>query len=333
MATDRRPVGVRQSYPELQPSFGPTCGCGPGSLRQILQRPQLYDDKYHAQEWSLLHKIYVLLGGDMTSAGVIDIGAGNGSLALLVSALFGIPTTMVDRRCPRKELRAELFVPESLGQLLQRVTCDCADLDTDAVLAALQARGVRRVVVVAKHLCGLGTDLALRWMEALSQRQEVELVGCVVATCCVHKIAKADFANFVEWYRPAYEGSGTLAGRSLESLLSICCRFATWRTTANSATAVTTEDQVRLAEAFEDVIQWLLGTCTARASAIVGCCSSGTTWLQPEPRRSDTVEPGASSADAAADVVPCEHRSQICPPGPHVAGPLLGGRLRKQSCG
>mmetsp|Transcript_76576 Transcript_76576/g.175563 ORF Transcript_76576/g.175563 Transcript_76576/m.175563 type:complete len:357 (-) Transcript_76576:107-1177(-) len=255
MATDRRPVGVRQSYPELQPSFGPTCGCGPGSLRQILQRPQLYDDKYHAQEWSLLHKIYVLLGGDMTSAGVIDIGAGNGSLALLVSALFGIPTTMVDRRCPRKELRAELFVPESLGQLLQRVTCDCADLDTDAVLAALQARGVRRVVVVAKHLCGLGTDLALRWMEALSQRQEVELVGCVVATCCVHKIAKADFANFVEWYRPAYEGSGTLAGRSLESLLSICCRFATWRTTANSATAVTTEDQVRLAEAFEDVIQ------------------------------------------------------------------------------
>ena len=72
----------------------------------------------------------------------------------------------------------------------ERVPCDLSHVDMTKLLrmreqgaspaSRVQKSSVDRVVVVAKHLCGAGTDLALKSLEPVAPC----LSACVMATCC-----------------------------------------------------------------------------------------------------------------------------------------------------
>ena len=105
----------------------------------------------------------------------VELGAGRGYLsALLARACEPAPLSLllVDRRSYRN--KAERGLRRAGSSSVRRIRCDVADLDLSCAV------GGAEVVVVAKHLCGSATDLALR--AAVSG----QLAGVALAPCCHH---------------------------------------------------------------------------------------------------------------------------------------------------
>ncbi|CAE8730741.1 unnamed protein product, partial [Polarella glacialis] len=126
-------------YRSLPEVCGP-CG-GVEVLASMVDRPPKYQEKYLAQELSLLAKVWALAGGkddpsrhDEGRLAVIDIGAGNGCLALLAAVLLDAHAVMIDHTLPPEPLRVEDKVPEPWKSLVLRVTGDVADLDAMGAL-------------------------------------------------------------------------------------------------------------------------------------------------------------------------------------------------------
>ena len=65
---------------------------------------------------------------------------------------------------------------------MTRIKCDLAHVHLQTALKSVNEAqsSQKNIVVVAKHLCGAGTDLALKSLEPISHR----VAGCVFATCC-----------------------------------------------------------------------------------------------------------------------------------------------------
>jgi len=143
--------------------------------------------------------------------------------------------------------------------------------------------GVSRVVFVAKHLCGVGADLALEFISRWSARTRsqvsghnactefggverggndgtdegsptgVTLLGAVIATCCAGKMSEGDYGKFAEVHAgDVYLSSFTGQDHSsLPCLLKLCTRYSAWRTATRKVIGL----QVRAAEVLEDVLQ------------------------------------------------------------------------------
>lgn len=132
---------------------------------------------------------------------IIELGAGRGMSGLIVAAASsgsGVPTELilVERSGTRgkadKILRnftpkktAYPFDLKSVGW--QRVQCDIAHVDLESLMnhpktEDQQVNGVstEEVVVIAKHLCGVGSDLALKSLYPIRSR----ITACIFATCC-----------------------------------------------------------------------------------------------------------------------------------------------------
>ena len=259
-------------YAGLPEAFAPSDGLA--MLSEMIDRPPKYQEKYLGQEWSILTKLWALAGSPAGEEGkdiaVVDIGAGNGSLAMLAALLLGGSAVLVDHTLPPEPLRVEGRLPEALKQRVLRVTGDVGDLDAQEALEPVLARHcLSRVVVIAKHLCGVGTDLALkllrRWCRdgLTSDSHHADVLGAVIATCCGHKIGAEDARVYREIHAgDPYLGritrcapeSGQDSGR-LEAFLGICTRCVAWRTTAGASANRITDKQVRAAELFEDALQ------------------------------------------------------------------------------
>ena len=213
-------------------------------------------------------KVWALAGSPDGQEGkdiaVVDIGAGNGSLAMLAALLLGGHAVLVDHTLPPEPLRVEGRLPAEYRHRILRVTGDVGDLDAQEALEPVLAKhGLSRVVVIAKHLCGVGTDLALkllrRWCRdgLTSGAHRAELLGAVIATCCGHKIGTED----AQVYREIHARDPYLTritgqdGDRLETFLKICTRCVAWRTTAGASANRITDKQVRAAELFEDALQ------------------------------------------------------------------------------
>lgn len=134
----------------------------------------------------------------------LEMGAGRGMFGLLaagVAAACGAPKVhliMVERAGARSKADTVLRkAKESTAYMkLQtvewsRIQCDLAHVHVPTILASngdgsTAAVGEKRktspntseLVVVAKHLCGAGTDLALKSLQSL------DVDACVMATCC-----------------------------------------------------------------------------------------------------------------------------------------------------
>jgi len=121
----------------------------------------------------------------------VELGAGRGYLTHFLaetcqhgSAAQSASFLLVERRAYRHKAERSLRREASVF----RLRCDVADLDlATAPLPppAVMQPGPRRLVTIAKHLCGGGTDAALRCASRCSQAGRV-LFGIAIAPCCHH---------------------------------------------------------------------------------------------------------------------------------------------------
>eukprot|EP00438_Fugacium_kawagutii_P025873 Skav233683 [mRNA] locus=scaffold1927:158824:160971:- [translate_table: standard] len=249
-------------YQRLPQVFAPSQGLE--ILSGMIDRPPKYQEKYLEQEWSILAKVWALAqgsGGSGKGLAVVDIGAGNGSLALLAALLLGSHAVLIDHTLPPEPMQVEGRLPLEYRDRILRVTGDVGDLDASREIEPLLERhGIAKVVVIAKHLCGTGTDLALKLLRRWCSDTKVEVLGAVIATCCMHKIGlAADRETYAEIhstdpYLQKLVGD-QVSKAPLVSLLGVCTPCVAWRTTAGAQASRITEKQVRLAEMFEDALQ------------------------------------------------------------------------------
>jgi hypothetical protein len=222
-------LASEKPYRSLPEAFGPQHGLE--VLGSLIDRPPKYQEKMLGQELSLIAKLWAIAVSSTSGAtegkpaltsdiAIIDIGAGNGCLAFLAALILGGHAVLIDHTLPPATLRVEEKLPEQYAGRIIRITADIASLDASINLEpVLMKHGIRRAIVIAKHLCGLGTDLAegfiLRWraqQQSLSDscksdaaearlargHASIELLGAVMATCCGHKIGKADREAFAK---------------------------------------------------------------------------------------------------------------------------------------
>jgi len=134
--------GVNGHYRSLPMAHGPAPSQGVQLLRDALIRPAKYNEKFLPQEYSLLHKAWVLLGRDCSNAGILDIGAGNACCAVLAATLLGLTVICVERESPRIELRAEAQLPPKLQNRVIRLESDVADFGLSALKQIVAERGL-----------------------------------------------------------------------------------------------------------------------------------------------------------------------------------------------
>eukprot|EP00928_Gymnodinium_smaydae_P088082 TRINITY_DN72229_c0_g1_i1.p1 TRINITY_DN72229_c0_g1~~TRINITY_DN72229_c0_g1_i1.p1 ORF type:complete len:481 (+),score=74.16 TRINITY_DN72229_c0_g1_i1:134-1444(+) len=256
-------------YQKIPFAHGPSPVEGLEALGSVLLRPPKYSAKFLPQEYSLLHKIWDLLGGNTRGAGVLDVGAGNANCAVLASTLLGVTVVCVERESPRIELRAEAQLPEHLQRGVIRVESDIADFGPERLAELAFAHGLDRFVVVAKHPCGVGVDRTIDFIAQLMvtspapAKPPPSLVGAVIACCCTNKLCfddvrvsrVAEFCQLYEQDLPITSRSGSDDG--LERAVEIMSRCSSWRSASGSLGNAIAPDQVQWAELFEDHLQSL----------------------------------------------------------------------------
>ncbi|CAM9849682.1 unnamed protein product, partial [Scytosiphon promiscuus] len=153
-------------------------------------------------------------GSTRSSVLHVEMGAGKGALGLSIATAFpGADVTMVERSSVRR--KAE----NRLDGVSARARIDIRDLDMAGLPSIVGEGDDRPVVAVAKHLCGVATDLALRAMLTLPQQMETDsyigsvasgscggdsggrptssrrVGGVAIATCCHHACNWRDYAG------------------------------------------------------------------------------------------------------------------------------------------
>jgi len=252
---------VKPRYRSLPMAFGAQTEEGHKLLQTVLLRPAKYDAKFLPQEYSLLHKLWSVLGGDCLKAGVVDVGAGNANCAVLAAALLGVTVICVERESPREELRAEMQLPPELRPRVIRYESDIEDFDTKQLKEVAGQFGLERIVLMAKHPCGIGVDRSIDCVQRL-KRGSVEVVASIIATCCCNKLTADDntesrvreYCTFYEQDVPAHF-RGEQGQQNLERAVETLSRCSAWRTTAKSLGNGVLEEQLEWAELFEDSIQ------------------------------------------------------------------------------
>lgn len=130
---------------------------------------------------------------------VVEMGAGRGMTGLIVAGAMGaskgkdnakVQLCLVERSGTRGKAETRVRMSEGKNSEddclrldlvdVTRVKCDLAHVDMTKALGSHQSPvGSSTTVVIAKHLCGVGTDLALKSIRNLGR-----IDGCVFATCC-----------------------------------------------------------------------------------------------------------------------------------------------------
>jgi len=181
-----------------------------------------YDERHLVQQAALvgaLHSSGLLQQASRTV--FAELGAGRGYLLHLLAHTCGPPGVnllFVERRAYR--FKAERSLRRTDGINAVRARCDIADFDLASAIMALFTNGTppNRVVMVAKHLCGSATDMALRCALRCSQRDGICLVGACLAPCCHHSCTWSTYVG-----KPYLRRFG-VGKREF----GIMCRLASW---------------------------------------------------------------------------------------------------------
>jgi hypothetical protein len=218
-------------------------------ISKIFRRSNSYSLKHSPQELSLLRIVHSLakeLGApppkvsaasttaaSTTAAApyrVLDIGGGNGNLAALVAFTLLVPVTIVERVPRRVAIQGELNLPLHLSSLVSRVVADVSSYVLPPGPPA---------IVLAKHLCGLGTDAAIAFAADSPAAK-----AAVLATCCCCKISESPGA-FCDLHGLPRERVGEVDAMA---------RATSWRNTALSdgGSAVTKKMLRRTLAAFSN---------------------------------------------------------------------------------
>jgi tRNA:m4X modification enzyme len=168
-----------------------------------------------------------------------ELGAGRGYLsATLAESYDTAAVLLVERRSYR--YKAERQLRRLRGVTVARLRCDVADLDLRAAPlppvppsaaapdAAAPPPRRRRLVVTAKHLCGGGTDAALRCAARCTSGGDASspaLLGLAIAPCCHHACRWRVFC-----------GKAALRAAGLgPAQFALATRMASWALDANAA--------------------------------------------------------------------------------------------------
>eukprot|EP00435_Cladocopium_sp_Y103_P006392 s1158_g2.t1 len=271
--------GDATSYHSLKLSHGPCPDRGLPMLASSLIRPVKYNAKFLPQEYSLLHKIWAMLGGEVQNAGVLDIGAGNANCAMLAAGLMKLTVICVERESPRMELRAEELLPStsspSQGRVI-RVESDIADFDLASLTEVAEKYGLTKFVLVAKHPCGIGVDRSIDCAVKLHESGgeipgHPELCGVVLATCCSNKLSLDDFRESrVQEFCQLNQQEVNAGSSSLVKAVEVMSKCSAWRSASQSLGNAITDEQLSWAEIFEDHLQ------TPRLSKLRRCFGAAT---------------------------------------------------------
>ena len=161
----------------------------------------------------------------------VEFGAGRGYLSMMVAAGGPRRFVMVDRDSFR--LKADRAL-RAMGGDVDRLRADLADVR----LAGVKSLRGRRVVCVGKHVCGVGTDYALRCAVGLaadaagSEADAIaaagaRLCGVAMAPCCHHRCLFEEYVN---------QQLLSKHGISLR-LFQAIAKMSSWGTTATAAAA------------------------------------------------------------------------------------------------
>ena len=132
-------------------------------------------------------------GLSSTNTVYVELGAGRGVLGQAVSSVSSESSlVLVERSGQRRKADTQLRrVP---GGQFTRIRMDIRHCRLAGLRPFLEhERGPKRVVVIAKHLCGVATDLALRSLETLPE--SVASRGLSIATCCHHACMWDDYVG------------------------------------------------------------------------------------------------------------------------------------------
>eukprot|EP01083_Nonionella_stella_P270191 914763_1 len=149
------------------------------------------------------------LSEELSDCCVVEMGAGKAELSFMIRQIRNVDVVAVDmqnfrRKCDR------FFTSKDETRKFDRIRVNLRHLD----LRKVSSVSGKRVVAVSKHLCGSGTDYALRCL--LNTRSPVELddsgnsgssnssfeaknvfeaAGLVIATCCHHRCSWESYCN------------------------------------------------------------------------------------------------------------------------------------------
>mmetsp|Transcript_13387 Transcript_13387/g.20132 ORF Transcript_13387/g.20132 Transcript_13387/m.20132 type:complete len:391 (+) Transcript_13387:36-1208(+) len=139
----------------------------------------------------------------------VELGAGKGMLGLAVKTAAGVSGSrlvMVERMGVHR--KADKTLREKNDNSFVRVRMDIRDclLSRLPGVSTLDAPGEKegRVVLIAKHLCGLATDITLRSLSCFPVADDGSLPedvqGVALATCCHHACSWEDYVA-VDWLK------------------------------------------------------------------------------------------------------------------------------------
>jgi tRNA:m4X modification enzyme len=165
-----------------------------GGERHIAQLASLVG---HLRKLEVLPPQSAASTGEVSPVTFLEMGAGRGMFGLTaagVAAANGIPTELVMiervgarskadkifRRLPPKMETNSYLKLDTVKW--SRIECDLAHVSLPDMLSEKdEMKGdKKRIVMIAKHLCGAGTDLALKSLESIHERVH----SCLLATCC-----------------------------------------------------------------------------------------------------------------------------------------------------
>ena len=152
-------------------------------LRHAKQDAKIVKEMYKAD---LLHA--------ESGALYVELGAGRGVLGHSVSSVApNAKLVLVERAGQRHKADTQLRAEGSSN--FTRLRTDIRHVLLRGLPGLGEGSGCRRVVVIAKHLCGVATDLALRSMEALPSDASAPRAGLSIATCCHHACVWEDYVG------------------------------------------------------------------------------------------------------------------------------------------
>ena len=124
----------------------------------------------------------------------IELGAGRGVLGQAVSSVSSESSLVLVERSGQRR-KADTQLRRAPGGQFTRIRMDIRHCRLSGLppLSLEHKRGPKRVVVIAKHLCGVATDLALRSLETLPEGTASR--GLSIATCCHHACMWDDYVG------------------------------------------------------------------------------------------------------------------------------------------
>ena len=160
---------------------------------------------------------------------VIEMGAGRGMTGLVVSGAMGsslkqagstakVNLCIVEKAGTRGKAETRIrnteknkYADDDLIRLdnvdVIRVKCDLSHVDMDKAIPSKMKTESSKKVYIAKHLCGAGTDLAIKSMKSLS----TPIDGCFMATCCHGLCTWSEFVGRRDSFIQLFTSVGGLA--------------------------------------------------------------------------------------------------------------------------